>query len=149
VPRLAVFTKVGSAWKLQAVGIFGNGLASDPAEAGRAAVEAWVGAVASGDPARVAKVVAPEFQIIRADGSAYDAAAYVQSDLPVFPEPPQIGGLVVTGFGDHLVARYEVTTRVTLGAETELRGGPRLTVFRKSGDDWLVVAHANLAAIVR
>ena len=48
------------------------------------------------------------------------------------------------------MARYEITSKITLGGEEELRYGPRLTVFRKGGgDDWLVVAHANLASIAR
>jgi ketosteroid isomerase-like protein len=148
-PRLAVFTKAGDEWKLQAIANLGLGLASDPADQGKQAVDAWVGAVASGDEGRVKAILAPEFQIVRADGTSYNAEAYVQSDLPTFPEPPQIGSLVVTGYDDHLVARYEITTRVNIGAEQELRHGPRLTVFRKSGQNWLVVAHANLAAIVR
>jgi ketosteroid isomerase-like protein len=148
LPRLAVFTREGGDWKMQGFANLGNGLTSDPVEAGRKAVDAWVGAVASGDPANVAKVIAPEFQIVRSDGTAYDAAAYLQSNLPRFPEPPQIGTLVVTGFGDHIVARYEITSKVMLGEETEMRDAPRLTVFRKGADGtWLVVAHSNFAAL--
>lgn len=149
-PRLAVFTKAAEEWKLQAIANLGMGLISDPAEAGKKAVDGWVGAVASGDRANVEKVLAPEFQIVRADGTAYDAEAYLQSELPRFPEPPKIGSLVVTGYGDHIVARYEIESKITLGDEIELRYGPRLTVFRKGGDGtWLVVAHANMAAIER
>lgn len=149
-PRLAVFTRVGGEWKLQGLANLGLGLMSDPTAAGKEAVEAWVNAVASGDVAAVRKVLAPEFQIVRSDGTAYNAEEYLQSELPRFPEPPQIGTLVVTGYGDHLVARYEITSKVTLGDETELRDAPRLTVFRKGGDGtWLVVAHANLAALMR
>jgi ketosteroid isomerase-like protein len=149
-PRLAVFARTDGVWKLQALANLGMGLMSDPAAEGRKAVEAWVGAVASGDITRVEAVLAPEFQIVRADGTAYGAEAYLQSDLPVFPEPPQIDTLVVTGYGDHLIARYEIVSRVLLGAEKELPRGPRLTVFRKGRDgQWLVVAHANFAAIVR
>ena len=149
-PRLAVFTRVGDEWKLQAIANLGLGLMSGPAEAGKKAVEAWVGAVASGDKATVDKVLAPEFQIVRSDGTAYNAEEYLQSELPRFPEAPQTGNLVVTGYGDYLIARYEITSKVTLGAETEMRYGPRLTVFRK-GDNgaWLVVAHSNFAALVR
>ena len=66
------------------------------------------------------------------------------------PEPPKIGSLAVTGYGDHMIARYEIESKVTLGDEIELRYGPRLTVFRKGIDGtWLVVAHANMAAIER
>ena len=116
----------------------GTGLMSDPAEAGKKAVDGWVGAVASGDAAAIAKVLAPEFQIVRSDGTAYGAEEYLQSEFPRFPEPPQIGTLVVTGHGDHLVARYEINSKIMLGEETELRHAPRLTVFRKgpTGRGW-------------
>jgi ketosteroid isomerase-like protein len=147
-PRLAVFTRANGEWKMQGIANLGSGMMGDPVETAKKAVDAWVGAVASGDPARVAKVISPEFQIVRADGTAYDAAAYLQSNLPRFPEPPQIGTLVATGFGDHIVARYEITSKIMLGEETEMRDAPRLTVFRKGPDGtWLVVAHGNFAAL--
>jgi hypothetical protein len=134
-PRLAIFTEVNGTWKLQAIANLGLGLASNPLAEGKKAVEAWVGAVASGDKAKVKAVIAPEFQIVRGDGSAYDAAAYLDSTLPSFSKPPATDDFVVSGFGDYLVARYTLVTD---------RGkAPRLTVFRKSGPDWLVVAHAN------
>ena len=114
------------------------------------AVDGWVGAVACGDATAIRTVLAPEFQIVRSDGTAYDAKAYLQSEFPRFPEPTKIGTLVVTGYEDHHVARYEITSKVTLGDETEMRYGPRLTVFRKGRDGtWLVVAHSNFAALVR
>jgi ketosteroid isomerase-like protein len=147
-PRLVVFTRVGGEWKIQGIANLGTGLATDVADAGKKAVDAWVGAVASGDPANVKKVLAPEFQIVRSDGTAYNAEAYLQSNFPRFPEPPEIGTLVVTGYGDYIVARYEITSKVMLGEETELRDAPRLTVFRKGRDGvWLVVAHSNFAAL--
>ena len=149
-PRLAVFTREGDAWKMQGWANLGSGLLNDPAGAGKAAVDAWVGAVASGNAATIGKVLAPEFQIVRSDGTAYDAQAYLQSEFPRFPEPPEIGSLVVTGFGDHLVARYEITSEILLGDSEEMRDAPRLTVFRKGHDgSWLVVAHSNFAALER
>lgn len=147
-PRLAVFTRTGGEWKLQALANLGAGLITDAAEAGKKAVDGWVGAVASGDAAAIAKVLAPEFQIVRSDGTAYGAEEYLQSEFPRFPEPPAIGSLVVTGFGDTLVARYEITSKILLGEETEMRDAPRLTVFRRGpGGSWLVVAHSNFAAL--
>ena len=135
---------------MQALANLGMGLMSDPAAAGKAAVDSWVGSVAAGDKEALGRILAPEFQIVRSDGTAYGVEAYLQSELPRFPEPPEIGALVVTGYGDYLVARYEITSEVTIGSEQELRYGPRITVFRKGpGGPWLVVAHANLAAIAR
>jgi hypothetical protein len=40
----------------------------------------------SSDGARIEAVLAPEFQILRADGTAYDKHAYLKSNLPRFPD---------------------------------------------------------------
>jgi ketosteroid isomerase-like protein len=116
---------------------------------GQKAVQAWVDAVVSGDVDRVRAVLAPEFQIVRADGTAYDKESYLKSNLPQFPNAPKISTPVVTGHGDILVARYILSTGGVLRDEAEQPKAPRLTVFRKDGDSWLVVSHANFAAIQR
>ena len=123
--------------------------AQDLQAEGKAAVDAWIAAVVSGDAHTIDAILAPEFQIVRADGTAYDKAAYVASNLPRFPEAPAYDQLVVTGDGGRLVARYQITTNIDIGNEVMHRFGPRLTVFRKDGDAWLVVAHANFATIER
>jgi ketosteroid isomerase-like protein len=123
--------------------------AGDLQSEGQKAVQAWVDAVVSGDVHRIEAVLAPEFQILRADGTAYDKEAYLKSDLPRFPDVPVMSMLVVTGHGDLLVARYVLTTGGVLADGVERPQAPRLTVFRKDGDTWLVVAHANFAAIGR
>jgi ketosteroid isomerase-like protein len=142
-PRLAVFAKAGDQWKLQSIANLGLGLglASNPEAEGKNAIAGWVGAVVSGDLARVKAVIAPEFQIVRADGSAFDAAGYLASTLPKFDKPPAVKNPVVTGFGDYLIARYVLAT--------DKGDAPRLTIFRKSGTTWLVVAHANFAGLAR
>ena len=48
-----------------------------------AAIMAWLGALASRAPATVEKVLAPEFQILRSDGSGYDRSSYL-GNLPNF-----------------------------------------------------------------
>jgi hypothetical protein len=136
-PRLAVLTKVGERWKLQSLATLGVGLAANLDAEGKKAIAAWVGAVASGDKSRVSAVLAPEFQIVRSDDTAYDATSYLASTLPKFDRVPEAKNPVVTGYGDYLIARYDLVTDKGLA--------PRLTVFRKSGDAWLVVAHANFA----
>ena len=123
--------------------------ASELQTEGQAAVQAWVDAVVSGDVARIEAVLAPEFQILRSDGTAYDKETYLKSNLPRFPNVPVMSKLVVTGNGDLLVARYVLTTGGVLANGVEQPQAPRLTVFRKDGDTWLVVAHANFAAIGR
>ncbi|MCB1488332.1 MAG: nuclear transport factor 2 family protein [Bauldia sp.] len=124
-------------------------LAADLDAEGKAAVQAWVDAVVSGDVDRIGAILAPEFQILRADGSAYDKDEYLQSILPRFPENgPEMSDLVVTGEGEIMVTRYVLTTGGVRGDEAEPEA-PRLTVFRKDGDAWLVVAHANFGLIAK
>lgn len=123
--------------------------AADPALAAEAtgAINAWFAAIMSRDPATLGKVLAPEFQIMRADGSGYDAAGYPTSELPVIAEMPTIEDLVATREGDILVARYMVNLDSTRDGKTVEAYAPRLTVFRRSGDAWLVVAHGNFATL--
>ena len=146
-PRLAVFTRVGGDWKLQAFANLGFGSVVDPEAEARKAVDSWLGAVASGEKKRIGSVLAPEFQIARADGSAYGAAEYLESDLPKIMGSPAVENLVATGYGDLLVARYRLTFDATLGGKAVEAHAPRLTVFRRSEGAWLVVAHANFAEV--
>ena len=141
-PRLAVFTRAGGDWKIQSIANLGLGIPANPKPDAEKAVEAWVGAVMSGDVARIKAVLAPEFQIVRDDGTAYDAESYLKSKLPQFKGEPTIDGLIATGFGDYIIARY------TIDVGKEKGTGVRLSVFRKSGNAWLVVAHANLGGRV-
>lgn len=147
LPRLAVFIKEKDEWKLQAFATLGLGLVGNPEAMGREAVNAWLDAVAAGDPDRIRAILAPEFQIVRADGSAYTAQEYLEHGLPKIADKPAVTNLVVTGFGDHLVARYWLTVNETIGGKTVQAHAPRLTVFRRSEGAWLVLAHANLANI--
>jgi ketosteroid isomerase-like protein len=147
VPRLAVFGIEDGDWKLQAFANLGQGQMANPEKEAGKAVEAWLAAVASGAVDRIRSVLAPEFQIARADGSAHNAADYLASDLPRFAAMPRVSKLVATRYGDHLVARYWLTVDGTIGGEPMEGEAPRLTVFRRSGDTWLVVAHANFASL--
>ena len=149
VPRLAVFGLEDGEWKLQAFANLGQGQMAHPeTEAGKA-VEGWLSAVSSGQVDRLRSVLAPEFQIARADGSAYNATDYLASDLPKFAAMPGVSKLVATGYGDHLVVRYWLTVDAKIGGQAMEAEAPRLTVFRRTGDAWLVVAHANFASIGR
>ncbi len=116
-------------------------------EEGSKAVAAWVAAVTSGDKSGVAALLAPEFQLVRDNGVAYDREQYLDGGLPKIAAPPPIGELVATGEGDVMVVRYVLTIDATVdGAPMQARA-PRLTVFRRVGGKWLVSAHANFAAI--
>ncbi|HMN87121.1 MAG TPA: nuclear transport factor 2 family protein [Bauldia sp.] len=112
-----------------------------------AAIEAWFVAIRSHDPEKLRAIVAPEFQIMRADGSGYGAADYPTSKLPVINALPKVDELVVTKEGDIMVARYMTVIDSTRDGKTVEARAPRLTVFRKVGDTWLVVAHGNFAAL--
>jgi ketosteroid isomerase-like protein len=149
LPHIAVFTKVDGAWKLQAYASLGALPATGIEDAADAVVEKWVDAAASGDADIVGAMLAPEFQLVRSDGAAYDAAAYLARGIPKIDAGFEISDVVATGFGDHLVVRYDLDLRETVGSGQIVGRAPRLTVFRRDGDDWLVVAHANFGQIER
>jgi ketosteroid isomerase-like protein len=114
---------------------------------GLAANQAWWGALVTGTVAAVDAVLAPEFQIMRADGSSYDKEDYLGSRLPVVVAIPEFSQMVVTAHEDLLVTRYYVSVQETRDGQTVEAHAPRLTVFRKDGDTWLVSAHANFATL--
>ena len=115
--------------------------------AGLAANTAWWGALVAGTSRRLDAVLAPEFQIMRADGSSYDKEAYLASALPKVAAIPEFSQMAVTAHGDLLVTRYWVTVKETRNGKTVEAYAPRLTVFRRDGDSWLVSAHANFATL--
>ena len=115
--------------------------------AGLAANTAWWSALVAGTADAIGAVLAPEFQIMRADGTAYDKKGYLASALPKVAAIPSFSHMAVTAHGDLLVTRYWVTvTEIRDGKAVEAHA-PRLTVFRREGDSWLVSAHANFAAL--
>lgn len=111
------------------------------------AIIGWIKAVASGEPQRIAAVIAPEFQIVRADGSTYGAPGYLKSQLPIIAAIPHVENLVVTTAGDIVVASYTINVNQTRDGVVVEADAPRLTVFRIDGEKWLVVAHGNFAAL--
>jgi hypothetical protein len=114
---------------------------------GMAALKTFWSAIVTGTPQALDLVLAPEYQVERADGSGYDREGYLKSELPKVAALPEFTSVKVTGTGDLLVVRYDVTVNETRGGKTVQRHAPRLTVFRKQGDNWLVVAHANFATL--
>ena len=145
--RLAVFTRVDGAWKLQAFANLGQGLAAGLDEEAKKAVESWVGAVASGDAEAVRAVLAPEFQIVRSDGSAHGFEGYLAGGMAKIESVPGIADLAVTGYGDHMIVRYALALEGSVDGKHMEDKAPRLTVFRRKNDSWLVVAHANFAKL--
>lgn len=113
----------------------------------RPVVEGFFGAVLTGDPAKVLPILAPEFQIMRADGSTFDARGYAERGLPVLSEMPTIEKLHVTAHGDIAVATYYARGEQTRDGVAVESYAPRLTAFRKDGDRWLMIAHGNFAGL--
>ena len=114
---------------------------------GMAALQVFLAAAVAGTPQAFDPVLAPEYQIERADGSGLDKEGYLKSNLPKFAAMPEVSNVKVTGTGDILVVRYEITLDATRNGKRVQRHALRLTVFRKQGDSWLVVAHANFATL--
>jgi ketosteroid isomerase-like protein len=154
---------VAAGWHFRESGMAANAAVSVQAQApkpaamrlgevereGRKAVDAWLKTVASGNVAAVRAAIAPEFQLTRSDGSAYNGGEYVRSGLPKIDGMPAAERMMVTSNGDHLITRYWLKVSETAGGKRIEGYAPRMTVFRKSGDGWLVVAHANFAPIPR
>lgn len=115
------------------------------AESGRAMVEGWAAAVATGDAEKVAAVLAPEFQLLRSNGSAHNRDSYIAGGFPAFSVPPTVIEVVESGSGDIRVVRYLLAIDEQVGDTFITRRAPRLTVFRRMGGAWYVVAHANFS----
>ena len=111
------------------------------------AIERYFQALVDGDKKALEAAIAPEFQIMRADGSGYVESEYLASSLPEIAAMPTVEKLVVSGGGEILVARYFLKIESTRDGKTVAAYAPRLTVLRKVGDTWLVAAHANFAAV--
>lgn len=112
----------------------------------RTAIMTWLGALQTGDPAVVEAVLAPEFQILRSDGSGHDRASYL-TDLPKQSSKPEVSAIEFSGNGDIIVARYILRIEQTINGKPVQAMAPRLSVFRRGGPGWLIVAHANFAQI--
>lgn len=111
------------------------------------AIEVWLNAVKSGDQATIAAVLAPEFQIMRSNGTGYDKGAYAAGGAAKITAILEVSDAVVTRNGDLMVVRYLLSVSETIDGKNVERKAPRLTVFRRDGNKWLVVAHANFAQI--
>jgi hypothetical protein len=117
-----------------------------PADEAAKALGPWADALFSGDPKRVAAVLAEEFQILRSDGIGYGKASYLEH-LPKLKKPLTFHDIEATRTGAIMVVRYLVDTDEVINGKTVLGTSPRLTVLRAEGAGWLVVSHANFAQL--
>ena len=141
--RLAVFHNTGDGWKLQAFAALGTGANDIAAEAGEV-VAHWNAALASGDPERIRKLAAPDFQLQRPDGKGATLGDEMGAIVSA-REPAEIDDLVATSFSNTMVARYRLTTTASAGAPA--RVSPRMTVFQRINGTWLASADAIYAPI--
>lgn len=112
-----------------------------------AAIHAWIGAITSGNKDTIAAVLAPEFQIMRSNGTGFDRTQYAGGGAARITSAPTVTDVVATRHGNLLVTRYNLAITETVGGRKVQHKAPRLTVFRRDGNRWLVVAHANFARI--
>lgn len=113
----------------------------------REALDPWFQAIFTGDPKVVATVLAPEYQILRSDGSGHDKTSYLEA-LPKHHVQSKFSDIVATGNEEMMVVRYLIETDQTVDGKTVKGVSPRLSVFRKEGDRWLISAHANFASLM-
>lgn len=102
-------------------------------------------ALASGNPNQVEPLLAPEFQLLRADGSSYNKSDYLKRSIPKILTIPDFTDLVVTRHKDSVVVRLRLVVRELINGQEVQSGSPQLFVFRTYPDGWKVVASANFA----
>ncbi|MBT5413166.1 MAG: nuclear transport factor 2 family protein [Rhodospirillaceae bacterium] len=114
----------------------------------RNAVSAFIRGVAGGADG-VAPLLAPEFQIQRANGVAYDRDGYIGKGVGTVHAAPDFAleNVVATGDDDIMVVRYLLVIDETIDGQSVAKSAPRLTVFRKIDGQWKVVSHANFAKL--
>ena len=106
-PRLAVFTKVDGEWKLQAFANLGQGLGTNADADGRKVVDQWLQSDRKRRQGGVEAMLAPEFQIVRANGaSLYRRRLRHGWLVRRLPRRRKSSGCLGTRYGDYLVVRY-------------------------------------------
>lgn len=116
-------------------------------ETASSAVMAYADAVAAGDPAGIDAVLAPEFQVLRANGVRHDREEYLSG----FPASHAVTGQITvhnvraTGEAGSMVVTYDLELTEQIDGQPVQRLAPRLTVFRFLKGVWKVSAHANFA----
>ena len=121
--------------------------ANDMTEQARALLIAFTEAVLAG-PDALAPILAPEYLIMRTNGTGYDRDGYLNRGAGTVSAQPDFSHeeLVVTAAADVLVVRYFLKIDETIDGKPVNKRAPRLTVFRKIDDVWKVVSHSNFGA---
>ena len=113
----------------------------------RTALRAFIEAVRGG-PDALAPLLAPEYQIMRANGTGFDRDGYLGRGVGAVSIEPDFSyeDVVVTAHDGVMVVRYLMRVKETVDGEPVKHLAPRLTVFRQIDGRWKVVAHANFGA---
>lgn len=120
----------------------------DPTAEGVALIDGYMsilGLPADDKAAGLDGLLAPGFQVVRANGDRQDRAEYLAS--PPTVETYAISDARATQDDDLLVVSYLFEASEVLDGVEQTTTAPRLSVFRWSGGEWLLAAHANFGAI--
>lgn len=116
---------------------------ADPSRTGKRLITEWLDALQREDTAAIAAILAPNFQIQRADGTSADRAQYLEDPAQVngYEFGPEFVGLQD---GDTLSVRWSVEIDEVVDGQPLSRGNaPRLTGFHWNGERWQIVTYAN------
>lgn len=120
----------------------------DPTVQGKALVQRFFVLLQNGDTAGLKVLLAPSFQVVRANGGVQGKASYLDT-------PPAVGHFTIakvkgTQTGSVLVVSYQVAVSEKIaGAEQPTGWAPRLSVFAWQNGAWHLTAHANFGAITK
>lgn len=120
---------------------------NDLANSAEIALNGWADALFSGDPAQVDEVLAPQFQLIRANGEGFTRADYLKN-LPSQNKRIAWSDVVATGDQSILVLRYRAEVDQVIDGKATTGTAPRLSVFISDGNRWMILAHANFSGPV-
>jgi hypothetical protein len=107
------------------------------------AVRVLFDALRSGEANQAEPLLAPEFQVVRSDGGAYNKQQYLQHSIPKIYHPLRFDDLVVTRNADIVVTRMKLHIEEQIDGKQAESGAPQLIVFRITQRGWEVVAAAN------
>ena len=120
--------------------------AATPTARARVLVQHFLTLLQEQDKQGLKKLLAPSFQVVRANGGVQNKASYLAN-------PPKIDHFKIsqlrgTESAGLLVATYRLTVREIIGGVPQPgQAAPRLSVFHQTGGAWRLVAHANFGAV--
>jgi len=118
---------------------------ADPVATATELVTAWLETLKSGES--VADLMAPNFEIQRADGSGANRDQYLAN--PAVVDDYTLSNTVIASqSGNTLSVRWslEVSEEIN-GVQYDDVDAPRLTVFEWTGDAWQIVGYANFTPV--